>query len=666
MIKKNRSRALVSLSIFLFVLFPLTAAARTSNDPQIADLTGPFDQIHVQDAWDFTQGSPDVVVAVIDTGVDITNPDLVGNVWVNPHDTADGTDNDGDGNIDDIHGWNFIDNNSNVRPTFTAAATRIGLNHGTIVAGIIGATGNNLTGASGVNWHVKIMALKILDEHGDGDSDLAVKAIDYAIKHNANIINLSFVGPTPSLNFIQAIRRAYRAGILVVAAGGNAAENSKGTDLNVVPQYPVCFDDPLKEENWVLGVAALTENGLLAPFSNFGSKCIDLAAPGTHIPATMFYDPQNGYPDIFGGSWSGTSIAAPFVTGVAALVKTVQPTWGPDQLIRNLIETTDSIPGNDTHAAGRGSLNALRAVRNAAQGGDGGLPTGVFVSTSVSKGATLAKIFDSSFVELKSFEISHIAPKQSVSLVTGDIDGSGVSNIIAAVPDKKGTLIRVFQRDGKLLRDVRPFGKSEQGAVQITTRDLDLDGIEEIIAASPSTHQVVIMDSTGKITGKIQIQNGKLPILLTTLREGSSTFIVTAVPDKKVAHVFVWDVIGSFIRSFDVLVTGTGVTLGTADYLGVGHEELFLSGIAGNTLTTQFYTLDGSPDNTRTAQIKNGKIFGFSFAFVKDLEGPTLVVAVQQGKNYSFQTADTHGAVQPVMTSVNKTTVQGQNLYFGR
>ncbi|MDQ5931782.1 MAG: thermitase, partial [Patescibacteria group bacterium] len=196
-------------------LSPSVVLALVPNDPQL-NLKGGVESLQLPQAWDITQGSSDVIVAVIDAGVDISNSDLTENIWLNPKEQSDGVDNDGNGLIDDVRGWNFVKNNGDVRPIAAAGETsRIGLNHGSVIAGIIGAVGNNGVGGAGVNWRVKILPLKILDERGEGDTDLAVKAIDYAIQKKASIINLSFVGPTPSLDFIQAVRRAYRAGILV-------------------------------------------------------------------------------------------------------------------------------------------------------------------------------------------------------------------------------------------------------------------------------------------------------------------------------------------------------------------------------------------------------------------------------------------------------------------
>ncbi|MCX6780542.1 MAG: S8 family peptidase, partial [Candidatus Magasanikbacteria bacterium] len=459
---------------------PLFVYARVPNDPSLNQIGG-LELLQLPQAWDITQGTSNVVVAVIDAGVDINNPDLAENIWTNPSERIDGIDNDGDTYIDDVHGWNFVDNNNDVRPRSAGSATstsRVGINHGSVIAGIIGAVGNNGIGGSGVNWHVKLMPLKILDDRGDGDTDLAVKAIDYAIQKKANIINLSFVGPTPSLDFIQAVRRAYRAGILVVAAGGNGSEGAVGVNLDNIPQYPVCFDDPLKEENWVIGVAALDARGLLAPFSNYGSRCIDLSAPGYRLPSTELYDPSTGRSEIYGGSWSGTSIAAPFVSGVAALVKSVQPAWGPDQIRKAILSTVDPIPGNVNHDAGLGSVNAYKAVRYAKQGGDGGLPTGFYIAPVKTARGTIAHIFDTQFKEIKSATISPLSV--NAKIVTADFDNAGIAQIVAAVPDRKGSLVRIFQRDGKFIREFRPFGSAERGDMSIVSVDVNGDGADEL------------------------------------------------------------------------------------------------------------------------------------------------------------------------------------------
>ena len=290
--------------------------AAIPNDPSFAVEWGllnsgqysgtPGNDIGAAQAWAFTTGSRSVVVAVIDSGIDLTHPDLAANLWVNPGEIAgDGIDNDSNGFVDDIHGWDFVDND---------AVPQDGFGHGTHVAGIIGAVGNNGVGVSGVNWQVSIMALRIQDDRGAGTTSAVLAALRYATMmrrdHGIMIVasNNSWEAPAGYSGVVeQAIREHGAAGITFVAAAGNNATN---TDLT--PRYPGGYDLPN-----VITVASLTPQGTLAASSNYGAASVDVAAPGTVIQSTS----KNGTYAML----SGTSMAAPQVTGVVALLAAAKP-----------------------------------------------------------------------------------------------------------------------------------------------------------------------------------------------------------------------------------------------------------------------------------------------------------------------------------------------------
>ena len=653
------------LQICAFLLSPGLVLAVVPNDPQL-NLKGGVETLQLPQAWDITQGSGDVIVAVIDAGVDITNPDLADNIWLNPREQTDGTDNDGNGLVDDVHGWNFVKNNGDVRPSPKASdASRIGLNHGSVIAGIIGAVGNNGKGGSGVNWHVKILPLKILDERGEGDTDLAVKAIDYAIEKKASIINLSFVGPTPSLDFIQAVRRAYRAGILVVAAAGNAPEGMTGTDLNNSPQYPVCFDDPLKEENWVIGVAALSEDGTLAPFSNFGSKCIDISAPGSRIPSTVLYDPASGNNDMYGGGWSGTSIAAPFVSGVAALVKSIQPKWGPDEIRKALLETVDPVSGNITHNAGLGSVNAFKAVRYAEQGGDGGLAKGFYIAPVKTNKGIVAHVLDTQFKETKSFVIAP-AGTSDVQITTGDTQASGVAQIIAGVSNNKGSLVRYFQRDGKFVKEFRPFGNKERGAMSVFSADLDDNGSDETMVSSNKLKQVLIFGGDGKLRGTISIPESKGTISVAADRLIDRSVVITAVQQGAQAIIYVWDQFGTYLTDFVVpLESSTPISIGFAPTES-GAKQFYIAQQTQKSVKIYYTTLRGLITQSIVAIPPAGKVYGFAFGKAHEGENSHLVLGVSHGQFSLFDTADPQGEISGVNKIEALKSLKFTALYFSK
>ena len=243
----------------------------------------------------------------LDSGVDIDNPDLKHNIWVNINEKQfDQIDNDGNGKIDDFYGWNFTDNNNNVRPQFENFS-ELGVNHGTIVSGILSARGNNGQGIAGAAWQTKIMPLKVLDNSGYGDSLTLVDAINYAIDKKVDVINLSVVGHNFSQALQNALERAWQAGIVIVAATGN--EVGSGQDMDITPAYPVCNDG---SDNIIIGVVAVDRNNKLANFSNYGSRCSDIAAPGVNFFSTVAYnETYPGFNHYYKGGYSGTSVATP-------------------------------------------------------------------------------------------------------------------------------------------------------------------------------------------------------------------------------------------------------------------------------------------------------------------------------------------------------------------
>ena len=257
-----------------------------SNDPQAGNLWG-MTKIDAQDAWGISTGSKSVVVAVIDTGVDYTHPDLAANIWTNPNAGKDGF-------VGDVHGYNFVANTGDCMDDN---------GHGTHVSGTIAAVGNNGLGVAGVTWSTSIMALKFLNSQGQGYLSDAVRAINYATMErttygvNVRVINASWGGGSFSAAMQSAIQAAGNAGILFVAAAGNSASNN-----DVTPQYPANYRLPN-----VISVAASDQNDNLAYFSCYGATTVDIAAPGVSIYSTL---PGNRY-----GALSGTSMATPQVSG---------------------------------------------------------------------------------------------------------------------------------------------------------------------------------------------------------------------------------------------------------------------------------------------------------------------------------------------------------------
>jgi len=269
-------------------------------------------------AWDVQTGSPSVIVAVIDTGVDGSHPDLAGNLWSNAGEIpANGIDDDSNGYIDDVNGYDFADRDGTPDDLH---------GHGTHVAGIVAAAGNNSTGVAGVAWRAQIMSLKFMGAGGSGDTSDAIDAILYAASKGARILNNSWGGYIYSQALRDAIASADDAGILFVAAAGNNNNNN-----DVTPMYPASYDLAT-----VISVAATTRFDAKAGFSNYGQATVDIGAPGEEI-----------YGLAPGGQYtyrSGTSMAAPHVAGAAALLLSHFPTLSASQLKAMLLDRSDQTP----------------------------------------------------------------------------------------------------------------------------------------------------------------------------------------------------------------------------------------------------------------------------------------------------------------------------------
>ncbi|MGH8019993.1 MAG: S8 family serine peptidase, partial [Opitutaceae bacterium] len=292
----------------------------------------------VVSAWDLTTGSSNVIVAVIDTGVRHSHRDLAANMWRNPGETAgNGVDDDSNGIVDDVFGFNSINNSGNPMDDN---------GHGSHCAGTIGGSANDAGELVGVAWTVRLMGLKFLGAEGGGNLSDSIKCIDYAIAKGAHIISGSYGGGGFSQATADAIERARQAGILCIFAAGNETNNN---DAN--PSYPASYP-----HNNIVSVAAIDRSGALANFSNFGATSVDLAAPGVAIFSCNFQN-DSAYQTI-----SGTSMATPHVAGVAALLKARNPGEGYAAIRERLLGSTRALTALQGKVATGGMVQARAAM----------------------------------------------------------------------------------------------------------------------------------------------------------------------------------------------------------------------------------------------------------------------------------------------------------------
>ncbi|MBB1420604.1 S8 family serine peptidase [Pseudoalteromonas sp. SG43-7] len=460
--------------------------ATAPNDPDFSKLWGLHNEgqsggtadadIDALEAWSITTGGKDVVVGVIDTGVDHSHSDLTANMWINPNEIAgDGIDNDGNGYIDDVHGINAI---TNVGDPMDDQG------HGTHVSGTIGAAGNNNNGVVGVNHEAAIVGCKFLDASGSGSTSDAIKCIDYMVSLknagvNVRVLNNSWGGGGFSQALADAITASEQADILFVAAAGNDAVDN---DQN--PHYPSNY-----EHESVLSVASTDRNDNMSDFSQWGLTSVDLGAPGSAILSTV---PGNGY-----ATYSGTSMATPHVAGVAALVLSLNPDLSTSELKQLLMDSGDDNAQLAGKTVSGKRLNANQALEQAD-------PTPSF-KLSVTP---TAQQITAGETATYTFEIGSIAQWQGVVdlELIGDLAGASLSAntatpgdvVILSVPTQESTQwgrydFSVNASSGELAKQksvsllVDPVGLNDftyTNDTAVAIPDNNVDGVDSVITVN--------------------------------------------------------------------------------------------------------------------------------------------------------------------------------------
>jgi predicted phage tail protein len=405
----------------------------TPNDPSFPNQPH-LTQIKAPAAWDVTQGDPNLIVAVLDDGVDLTHGDMIGNVYVNPGEIAgDGIDNDNNGFIDDVRGWNFADGNNNVQAQFSTTYSQYDT-HGTLVSSIIGAVTNNNLGVAGVAPNVKVLPVRFNGVNAPFSSITLANSMIYASAMGAKIINLSFTWDAfaNDATFKAATDTIYSRGVLWINSAGNQ------TTLN-----------PLRQnyENVLLVANVTGSTDVKYTDSNWGFG-IDVAAPGVNIRALYAGTPGQNLV----GTGTGTSFAAAITSGVAALIWSKNPTWTREQVAAQLIGTTDNIDAKNPTLVGllgSGRVNAERAVGATvappkifrvnglpAQGADGAIPESFSVD--------LRNVFNADSVVASNFALEGAGPDNAF----GTSDDVAVPITLANASYKIGTNRLTFNVTG--------------------------------------------------------------------------------------------------------------------------------------------------------------------------------------------------------------------------
>ncbi len=438
-----------------------------------------LDAIHAREGWRISTGSPDVVVAVIDSAVDITHPDLRVNIWTNPDEiSGNGKDDDGDGYVDDVHGWNFILGSADVSPSSSSSGLMDAWIHGTVVASLIAGRGNNDIGIAGVSWQTKIMPLVVLDSEGNGGDGHIVRAIRYAVAHGADIINLSLVGYEFDQDLSDAVREASSQGVLIVSAAGNS-DDPGGQNMDTLPGYPAC-------NKGVLGLGELTVTGIghenrKVDRANYGT-CIDVSAPGEDVfaarPTTNADDPTvtvSGYV----GHLSGTSVAAPLVSGLAALLKAKHPEWRGQELAYWIRATSD--PFDAGAYAGKLGVGRINVVRALTEDAHSRLLGPLSLEGSAPGTLPQVRVMDSQGVERARIPVGASSDKRGVRATFIRWEGTLEPQIaVTMIGDSTGAW-SIYRLDGVLIA-AGTIGVPVAKGLFLAAADLNLSGKEVLFA----------------------------------------------------------------------------------------------------------------------------------------------------------------------------------------
>ncbi len=595
---------LVSFLVLVTVFWSSQVWAFTPNDPLLQQQSY-LSRVHAFGGWDILKqatASQSIIVAVLDTGVDINHPDLRDSIWTNTKEiSGNGLDDDNNSFIDDVHGWNFVDSNNDPRPTTSRDYDPEAADHGTVVAGIIGAGFDNGIGIAGLVPKVQIMPLRALDSKGSGNTLVLAQAIDYAVENGAKVINLSLVGKVADPELHLAIGNAYRHGVAVVAAAGN--EELRGLDLDLTPRYPVC---DTTDTNEVLGVASVDEDNGLSNFSNYGSSCVDLVAPGTHIYSTIPVIGSTVTPETaYQGGWAGTSVAAPIVTSLVADIMSIDPRLSLDRIYTLVKKYTTDITGANTQHyldLGGGLVDfqaALTEASSLAQRHENLLAFGS------QRGSTTVSIATVEGQTISTFQPYGGQFTGGVNIVSADLNGDGALEIVTAPHSAGGPHIRIFDQQGKVQGQFMAYDPKFRGGLSLAVGDVDGDGKMDIVTAPESggSPHVRIFDVQGNLKGQFMAYDasftGGVRVAVGDVDADGNDEIVTVPASAGGPHVRVFGIQGTVKSQFMAFDASqrSGFSLAIANIDADKAAEIIVADQNSTKGSIRTFSFDGQEKN---------------------------------------------------------------------
>jgi hypothetical protein len=593
----NKPKFVLVLTVLMLIFLPTTALF--AFDP-LESRQWYLDRTNVKKAWEKTTGSPEVIVAVLDTGVDLNQLDLKDNLWTNTDEIAGaGVDNDKHGYIDDVNGWNFMAGNNLPEPSIAGGYFVDAVDHGTFVSGIISAIHDNNLGVKGVTARVKIMPIVVLDAYGYGDSNYVAAGINYAIDNGAQVINLSFGGPDYNESLKAAIKRANANNVVIVAAAGNSIFG--GMNFNDQKVYPICYDEEF-DKNMIVGVASTDRNDVLSYFSNYGDY-IDIVAPGEDFVGISFTDEQNSdFQSLTVSNYRGTSFASALVSGTVALMKSIKRSLSSEDVIKILQETAVNIDSkNLTYKGGLGGglLNTSAAV------------DGVYSFLLQSNQLKIIAAADQTYSTLKVFDADLKYEKQitvfddsfkGLNVSGADLNADDKTDLIVGATAGSQPLVRGLTLEENLLSSFLAFENTFRGGVRATAGDINGDGSVEYVAVPQSGRkpQVRIFDNQGKLLKEFLAfdaqYTGGFTVAVGNVIGDAKKEIIVGAPKGSVPEVKIFDEKGNLLKKFNafgVQFTG-GVNLTVANVDGANYDEIVVGAGAGGGPQVRIFNADAS------------------------------------------------------------------------